>query len=106
MQDPILQKDNETLEEIAFNITEAYNKELGLTGKQVTLFQKKVEEYLIREERVHQSLTGKTKLNRLYALRQLETKEMGNILTRPQLARYKKLKPTIQPLAVIESDGQ
>ncbi|WP_411767522.1 hypothetical protein [Winogradskyella sp. A3E31] len=101
-QDPILQEDNDTLEEIAFDLTQAYNKELGLTGKQVTLFQKKVEEYLIREERIHQSLTGKTKLNRLHALRTLETKEMGDILTQPQLTLYKKLKPKLQPLAVVE----
>ena len=105
-QDPILQEDNETLEDIAFNITETYNKELGLTGKQVILFQKKVEEYLIREERIHQSLTGTTKLNRLHKLRELETLEMGDILTRPQLNLYKKLKPQIQPLAVVDTENK
>ena len=103
-QDPILQEDNDSLEKVAFDLTEAYNKELGLTGKQVTLFQKKVEEYLIREERIHQNLTGETKLNRIAALRVLETKEMGDILTQPQLRLYKKLKPKLQPLAVVDAD--
>ena len=57
-QDPIMQKDNKALEGIATKITKTYDDQLGLDGKQFTLFEKKVEEYLIREENIHNEFKG------------------------------------------------
>jgi hypothetical protein len=101
-QDPILQKSNETLEEVAQRITKSYDDYIALDGNQFILFRKKVEEFLIREERIHAQFTGKEKLDELAKLRAAETLEMRNILTQPQLTVYKKVKPEIQPLAVIK----
>lgn len=103
-QDPMLQFNNEKLEEVAYDVTTAYNKHLGLDGRQVTLFQKKVEEFLIREEKIHQRYSGKEKLDLIAELRKAETMEMQNILTQPQMTVYKKWKPTIQPLAIVKAD--
>ena len=103
-QDPIMQKDNKALESIATKITKTYDDQLGLDGKQFTLFEKKVEEYLIREEKIHNEFKGKTKLNMLYKLRKAETMEMRNVLTKPQFDLYKRLKPQIQPLAQVSVD--
>lgn len=101
-QDPILQKDNEVLEAIATKITKTYDDQLGLDGKQFILFEKKVEEYLIREEKIHSKFKGEEKLDMLYKLREAETMEMRNVLTQPQFDLYKRIKPQIQPLAKID----
>lgn len=41
-------------------------------------------------------------LDKLYILQEQESKDMGDILTRPQLDLYLKIKPDIQPLARVE----
>ncbi|WP_369994588.1 hypothetical protein [Winogradskyella sp.] len=103
-QDPIMQKDSESLETIATTITKEYDDQLGLDGKQFTLFQKKVEEFLIREEKLHQSYVGKEKLDMIYKLRKAETMEMRNILTQPQFDLYRRIKSQIQPIAITDVD--
>ena len=103
-QDPIMQKDSESLETIATTITKEYDDRLGLDGKQFTLFQKKVEEFLIREEKLHQSYVGKEKLDLIYKLRKAETMEMRNILTQPQFDLYRRIKSQIQPIAITDVD--
>lgn len=103
-QDPIMQKDSESLETIATTITKEYDDQLGLDGKQFTLFQKKVEEFLIREEKLHQSYVGKEKLDMIYQLRKAETMEMRNILTQPQFDLYRRIKTQIQPIAITDVD--
>ncbi|APY07096.1 hypothetical protein BWZ20_01715 [Winogradskyella sp. J14-2] len=102
-QDPILQKNNESLETIATSITDKYDDELALDAKQFILFQRKVEEFLIREEKIHATYEGEEKLDRLYKLRKAESLEMRNILTKPQFSLYKQLKPQLQPIAVLDS---
>ncbi|WP_426430356.1 hypothetical protein ACPX19_12570 [Winogradskyella sp. HB-48] len=102
-QDPIMQNNDESLESIATSITDKYDDQLALDAKQFILFQKKVEEFLIREEKIHNNFKGEEKLNQLYKLRKAETLEMRNILTQPQFNLYKRLKTQIQPLAVIET---
>ena len=97
-QDPMLQSDAKDLEPKAKAITASYNEELALTSKQYMLFEKKVEEFLIRREKIELRYNGKEKLDMLFALQQRETKEMNDILTRPQLQVYKKIKPTVQPI--------
>lgn len=105
-QDPFLQKNDESIEQIAKSITEIYNKQLALNGKQPLLFQKKVEEFLIRERKIRKQFSGKEMLDLIYKLRQTETGEMANILTRPQLNVYKRIKPSIQPLEVVEKPSE
>ncbi|MBR9913779.1 MAG: hypothetical protein GYB32_02960 [Algicola sp.] len=101
-QDPMLQNNDESLEDIALRITRYYNDELALTQKQFMLFQKKVEEYLIRREKIEKTLEGKEKLNALFNMQQVETREMNDILTQPQMDMYRKVKPKIQPLDKVE----
>ncbi|NND87764.1 MAG: hypothetical protein HKM28_00795 [Flavobacteriaceae bacterium] len=103
-QDPMLQNNDEQLELRADSITERYVSELALGSKQELLFKKKVEEFLIRAEEIKSRFEGKEKLDMLYALSIQETREMGDILTRPQLDLYKKLKPTLQPLAKVNNE--
>ena len=101
-QDPILQKDHPNLEKEAFAITRQYNQELALDGKQIILFQKKVEEFLIRREDIKKRYSGKRELDALMNMQTQETLEMMNILTQPQMDLYKKIKPNIQPLAEVD----
>ncbi|TXD68449.1 hypothetical protein [Aequorivita lipolytica] len=103
-QDPYLQKSNATAKEEAVKITDNYNLELSLTGEQQLLFQQKVEEFLIRRYKVESELKGREKLTVLYQLQNEETKEMNNILTRPQLEVYKQVKPNIQPLERVSKE--
>ena len=100
-QDPFLQKSNADAEKKAIELTNQYNLELALTGKQKLLFQQKVEEFLIRRQKAEKNLSGKNKLDFLYQLKEQETAEMGDILTRPQLEVYKQVRPDIQPLEVV-----
>ncbi len=101
-QDPFLQNSNEMAEQEAKEITNKYIPELGLTGEQTLLFQQKVEEFLIRRNKIEAEYSGKEKLNFLFQLQLEETAEMGDILTRPQLQVYKKVKPQFQPLDKVE----
>lgn len=103
-QDPYLQKSNADAEKEAVEITEKYNLELVLSGQQKLLFQQKVEEFLIRRYKIEAEMKGVEKLDRLYLLQQEETGEMNDILTRPQLAIYKRVKPRIQPLEIAKSE--
>ncbi|UKM64047.1 hypothetical protein GSB9_00594 [Flavobacteriaceae bacterium GSB9] len=105
-QDPYLQNDHEALEDIAKKITMRYNKELALNGKQPLLFQKKVEEFLIREKNIRKRFSGEVMLDLIYKLRVTETGEMANILTRQQLNLYKRIKPSIQPLQVVKAKSK
>jgi len=101
-QDPFLQKNDPAIEKQAFKITNQYNKELALDGDQFILFEKKVEEFLIRQKKIEKKFKGKEKLDLIYELRQTETAEMNDILTRPQLQVYKRIKPHIQPIEVVK----
>lgn len=101
-QDPLLQRNNETLDKVATAITKSYDEQLALDGKQFILFQKKVEEFLIREEKIHNQYSGKKKLDFINELRKAETLEMRNVLTSIQYDLYKKIKPKIQPLATVK----
>jgi hypothetical protein len=105
-QDPILQKPEESLEVISQNIAKTYDNQIGLDGRQFILFQKKIEEYLIREEKIHKSYSGKKKLDMITKLRAAETMEMRNILTKPQFELYTKLKPEIQPIAIVSTNEE
>jgi len=100
-QDTYFQDSTLRIQEKAQKVTDQYNDELALTAKQDLLFQKKVEEFLIRRNKIETTLVGKEQLDALYKMQVQETKEMGDILTRPQMDLYKKIKSTIQPIKVV-----
>tara|TARA_R100000935_G_scaffold8302_7_gene17381 strand:- start:8961 stop:9323 length:363 start_codon:yes stop_codon:yes gene_type:complete len=101
-QDTYLQTGSEDLQEKAKAITDKYVDVLGLRAEQELLFRKKVEEYLVREEKIKATNKGEDMLNKMVALRQNEAAEMGDILTRLQLQKYKEVRPEIQPLARVK----
>ena len=101
-QDTHLQISSDEMQEKAKTITDKYVDALGLRAKQELLFRKKVEEYLIREQEIKENNEGEDMLNKMVALRQNEAAEMGDILTRIQLEKYKEVRPDIQPLARIK----
>ncbi len=99
-QNPMTQNmDDPKLEKEAKELTQKYNDQLGLTGKQVLLFETKVEEHLINAKKIRNSnLQTKEKIAELKLNYANESKDMGDILTKPQLDLYKKLKPEYQPI--------
>ncbi len=101
-QDTYLQNGNATAEEQAKELTKQYNDQLVMETNQRLLFQKKVEEFLISSNKVKDTYKGRDMLNKLYELRQNEIAEMGDILTRIQLDKYKQVRQDIQPLATVE----
>tara|TARA_R110002012_G_scaffold317927_2_gene535240 strand:- start:52 stop:414 length:363 start_codon:yes stop_codon:yes gene_type:complete len=101
-QDPIYQNGNDSFEKEAYKLAKEYNKELVLSGKQFNLFQKKIEEFMIRREKIEADFSGKEKLDKLYKLQTQETGEMRNILTQPQFRLYKEIKTKHQPLDTVE----
>ncbi|WP_310991892.1 hypothetical protein [Aequorivita marina] len=103
-QDPFLQNSNPQAKKKAVEITNKYIPELGLTGEQQLLFQQKVEEYVLRRNKLKAEFSEKEKLNLLYQLQEEETADMQDILTRPQLEVYKQVKPKFQPLEKVEKD--
>ncbi|QAA80941.1 hypothetical protein EI546_03990 [Aequorivita sp. H23M31] len=103
-QDPYFQQSNPEMKKKAIAITNEYNRELALSGEQEVLFQSKIEEYLIKREKIEEEFKGKEKLNFLHDMQEQETADMNDILTRPQMEFYKKVKPEIQPLEVVAKD--
>ena len=101
-QDGYVQNGNETAEQQALALAKAYEGELGMSAEQAVLFQKKLEEFVIRANTIKaRDFTTEEKLRLLTTLSEQETVEMGTILTLPQVRRYQELKKTIQPIAVV-----
>lgn len=101
-QDPLLQEGKITTEEKARDLTERYQPELVMTGTQTRLFERKLSEFLIRAEKIKKlDITTADKLHMLRQLSAQENEEMANILTRPQVKRYVKIKPGLQPVAMV-----
>lgn len=90
--------------EQAINLTEEYNKALALDIEQILLFQEKVEEFLVRRNKIDQEFSGKARLYMLIKLRDEENAEMHTILTHPQLEVYKKIHPLIQPINIVTGE--
>lgn len=99
-QDPYLQGDpSRKIRQQAKDLVRAYQPELVMDATQVLLFEKKVIEFLMREEKIRQLDIPQTeKIHLLTLLREQETAEMIDILTRPQLRHYERIKPRIQPV--------
>ncbi|MDT7830558.1 hypothetical protein RQM65_17955 [Pricia sp. S334] len=101
-QDPLLQEGKITTEEKARELTEKYQPELVMTGTQTRLFERKLSEFLIRAEKIKKlDITTEDKLHMLRQLSAQENEEMANILTRPQVKRYVKIKTELQPVAMV-----
>tara|TARA_R110002049_G_scaffold87533_1_gene221893 strand:+ start:38765 stop:39184 length:420 start_codon:yes stop_codon:yes gene_type:complete len=79
-------------------ITKAYDAQLGLSGRQLPIFQNKVEDYLILSEKVKDTYEGRAELDALTELAVKETLEMNDVLTRIQYKMYKKVRQDIQPI--------
>lgn len=92
---------SDRIEAMANELTESYNKQLVLTGVQIPLFKKVVEEYMIKSEKVMEQLDGREELDALVELQARETLEMNDILTQPQYRLYKKVKYELQPLKIV-----
>ena len=66
-----------------------WEDELSLTAKQLILMEKKIVEFAIKRQRVmNENIPEEQKLKRLTDLKILETREMRDILTKPQYDRY------------------
>lgn len=95
---------SEEIRKRAKELTIMYDQELALDGDQLPIFQDKVEDYLVMANQIKKDLDGKEELDALTQLMIRETLEMQDLLTRPQLIVYKKIRQDIQPLKVVEVD--
>ncbi len=102
-QDAYFQEADQEIRKAAKNLVETYTPELVLSGNQLLQFESKVKEFLIRRSRVdaEQHMTTREQLKLLKRISKQENAEMQNILTRPQLRRYVKIKRKIQPVYVV-----
>ncbi|MGB3145332.1 MAG: hypothetical protein WBB24_14615 [Maribacter sp.] len=101
-QDPYLQGDSPEAEKMASALVPKYAAELGMSADQSLQFETKMVEFLIRKEKIKElEESYKKKLSLLTQLSKQETAEMGTILTRPQLRKYKTLKKKYQPVLVV-----
>ncbi|MGB7394312.1 MAG: hypothetical protein WA913_07965 [Pricia sp.] len=101
-QDIFLQDENQSVEEKSRVLTEAYQPELVMTGTQTRLFERKLGEFMLRAEEIKaMDASTEERLRLLGELSEQETEEMANILTRPQIKKYVKVKSELQPIAMV-----
>ncbi|RXG15256.1 hypothetical protein [Leeuwenhoekiella aestuarii] len=92
------------IEKTADSLTKIYSNKLGMTPKQDLLFKTNVADYLLMREQVAKEYTGKQKLDELYKASLEESGAMSEVLTEYQFELYEKIKPSIQPVDVVEKD--
>ena len=98
-QNNVYQDSDDSAEKKAKDLAYKYDKQLGLTEKQLLSMEKKIEEFLIKEMKIRESKM--TVENKIIALKQNwanESADMTDILTQPQFDLYKKLKVDYQPI--------
>lgn len=77
------------MEIAAQNKVEKWDDHLGLRAKQALLMEKKLVEFAIKREKLmNENISEEEKVERLKNLKILETREMRDILTKPQFDRY------------------
>src|SRR5690606_15948502 len=82
----------EKVREIAKERTNMWVKELAMSAKQADLMEKKIIEYTMkRTDLMNSKMNEDAKVKRLMALQIEEEKDMGDILTRPQYTKYKRM---------------
>lgn len=80
---------SQALEEAAKEQVEYWENELSLTAKQTSLMEAKIIEFVIKKDNIIQSnLEAEEKSRQLIQLKELENKDMRDILTKPQFDRY------------------
>lgn len=88
-QSPLQEEPSQDIRQMAREDADFWSKELGLTEKQEILMEKKITEFAIKKKELLQSkMQEESKAIRLLELQQAENRDMKNILTRPQHARY------------------
>lgn len=88
-QSPIQEEPTMDMREMAREEADFWSTELGLTEKQEILMEKKFTEYAIKKEEILQSkMQEEAKAARILELQQAETRDMKDILTRPQHELY------------------
>ncbi len=102
-QDPYLQGDpSPKVEAEAKELLQQYQPNLVMDSNQVLLFEKTLIEYLMRREKIY--ILDAPEKEKRYLLKKLdryENGEMSNILTRPQLRYYFKIKRQLQPAGAL-----
>jgi hypothetical protein len=91
-----------SIDEQADRLANLYDNQLALTAKQFLLFKNELKSTLEKRRLIEQRFSGKEKLDQLVTMQAYETAAMGDILTRIQFRRYKKIKPNLQPLDVVD----
>lgn len=85
--------------EIADQVAEKFESELGLTSKQQVLFSKNYAEFIAKKNEVLKSdRTMDDKNTVLLALYREQAKELNDILTKPQRVRFQKIREQYDPL--------
>ncbi|SOC81168.1 hypothetical protein SAMN06296241_2741 [Salinimicrobium sediminis] len=80
---------SQELQEAAKEQVEYWENELSLTAKQSLLMEHKIIEFVFKKDNVIQSnLDKKEKSRQLLELKELENRDMRDILTKPQFDRY------------------
>ena len=88
-QSPIQEEPSREIRQMAREDADFWSTELGLTEKQEILMEKKITEFAVKKEVLLQSkMQEEAKAVRLLELQQEENRDMKDILTRPQYARY------------------
>lgn len=88
-QTPIQEEPSQEIRQMAREDADFWSTELGLTEKQEILMEKKITEFAVKKEVLLQSkMQEEAKAVRLLELQQEENRDMKDILTRPQYARY------------------
>ena len=100
---PPVENAEPSTEEIANTITDKYDSELAMTAKQKALFKIKVEDFLVMRKKILDKYDGQDELDALVNLQAEETLAMNDVLTRIQMGIYKKIKPEIQPLKMVQN---
>ena len=93
---------NKETRKMAQEITSAYDAQLGLTGRQLPIFQDKIKDYLELSQKIKADYDGKAELDALTQLAVEESLDMKDILTRIQYNVYKKIRQDIQPIKVVK----
>ena len=89
-------------EVVTDSLAAIYATKLVLTGEQELMFKQKLGEYLVKKKELKKKVEGINKLNALQELSLQENGEMRDILTDEQFDLYTRIKPSIQPLEVIQ----
>lgn len=98
-QEPQPESMSELHETEAEELTRVYDKELGLTSLQESLFKEKVLEFLVRSEQLTATMAGETQPDKLHTLKKEEAEAMRKILSKRQYTLYIQLRDQLQPPA-------